>query len=113
MAGMTSGAALRNLQQAQAGMRKARQALRQLRGEPADGDMSGMILKVGWDSLKKAHAIMAEIPLDAATDDVLTRQLSVQRYSTALLVRLRRIVRNEPGSIDFEGDDFDGEGDEI
>ena len=109
---MTSGTALRNLQQAQAGMRKARQVLRQLRGEPAQGDFTGSVLKVGWESLKKAHALMAEIPLDAANDDVLTRQLSVQRYSTALLVRLRRVVRNEPGAIDFDGDELDDAGED-
>ncbi len=112
MAGMSSATALRNLQQAQAGMKKARQALRQLRGEPAVGDFTGSVLKIGWESLKKAHTLMAEIPLDAANDDVLTRQLSVQRYSTALLVRLRRVVRNEPGAIDFDGDDLDDDGDE-
>ncbi len=112
MAGMTSGTALRNLQQAQAGMRKARQALRQLRGEPAQGDFTGSVLKIGWESLRKAHTLMGEIPLDAATEDVLTRQISVQRYATALLVRLRRVVRNEPGAIDFEGDDLDDAGDD-
>ena len=93
-------------------MKKARYALRQLRGEPAQGDFTGSVLKIGWESLKKAHSLMSEIPLDAANDDVLTRQLSVQRYSTALLVRLRRVVRNEPGAIDFDGDDLDADGDD-
>jgi hypothetical protein len=34
----------------------------------------------------------------------MTRQLAVERYATALLVRLRRLVRNEPGT---ESDDLD------
>ena len=33
----------------------------------------------------------------------MTKVLGVQRYATALLVRLRRIARNEPGAL--EGDD--------
>ena len=38
-----------------------------------------------------------------------TKQLSVQRYGTALLVRLRRIVRNEPGAIEDPDDDLEDE----
>ncbi len=38
----------------------------------------------------------------------MTKQLAVQRYATALLVRLRRIARNEPGALDL-GDDADDE----
>ena len=33
----------------------------------------------------------------------MTKQLAVQRYATALLVRLRRMARNDPGALD--GDD--------
>ena len=38
----------------------------------------------------------------AANEPVMTKQLSVQRYATALLVRLRRVARN-----DFADDDDD------
>ena len=38
--------------------------------------------------------MMAAIPAEAADDAVLTKQLAVERYATALLVRLRRIKRN-------------------
>ena len=95
MAEMSPGAALRQLQQAQAGLRKARQALAQARTGGADPQA---VLRVGWDSLARAHRLLAEIPLAAATEPVLAKQLSVQRYATALLVRLRRLARNEPGS---------------
>ena len=44
---------------------------------------------------------MAGIPLAAADEAVMTRQLAVQRYATALLVRLRRLLRNE--GIDLDG----------
>ena len=47
--------------------------------------------------------MLAEIPVDAATEPVMTKQLAVQRYATALLVRLRRLARNEPNAL--EGDD--------
>jgi hypothetical protein len=96
---MSPGTALRQLQQAQAGMKKARQALRLAKGDPQA--VPG-VLKLGWESLARSHRLLAEIPLAAANEEVLTRQLAVQRYATALLVRLRRIVRNE-----FTADDDD------
>ncbi|HEV3163578.1 MAG TPA: hypothetical protein VGZ22_06020 [Isosphaeraceae bacterium] len=98
MAEMTAGTALRQLQQAQSGMKKARQALRLARPPDSEPDARHLALRVGWESLAQAHHLLASIPLTAATDPVLTRQLAVQRYATALLVRLRRLVRNEPVS---------------
>src|SRR5205807_7692875 len=104
---MSSGTALRQLQQAQAGLRKARQALRLAKHDPhaAEG-----VLKLGWESLAQAHRLVAAIPLAAASEPVMTKQLSVQRYATALLVRLRRIARHEFAEADEELGD---EGDEI
>jgi hypothetical protein len=92
MTEMSSGTALRQLQQAQAGMKKARQALRFAKGDP---EALRKVLVVGWTSLAHAHRLVAEIPLEAANEPVMTKQLAVQRYATALLVRLRRIVRND------------------
>jgi hypothetical protein len=109
MAAMSPATALRNLQQAQAGMKKARQALRLARESSGQID-NAPLLRVGWDGLAKAHRLLAEIPLDAATEPVMTKQLAVQRYATALLVRLRRIARNDPGAL--EGDDDDDLDDE-
>lgn len=106
MSEMSPGTALRNLQQAQAGMKKARQALRLARGNP---QAAPGVLKVGWESLAQCHHVLAAIPLDAASEPVMTKQLSVQRYATALLVRLRRIARNEFG----DDDDDLAEDDEI
>jgi hypothetical protein len=101
---MSPGNALRQLQQAQAGMKKARQALRLARGGDADPQA---LLRVGWDSLVQAHRLLAGIPLSAADEAVLTRQLAVQRYATALLVRLRRLARNEPGALEGLDDEDD------
>ncbi len=107
---MSPGAALRELQQAQAGLRKARQLMKQARDNP---QLLPKVFAAGWESLSRAHRIMAAIPADAADDDVLTKQLAVQRYATALLVRLRRIKRNPnaPGASDDDAgfDDEDGE----
>jgi len=89
---MSPGTALRQLQQAQAGLKKARQALRLARGDPQAGPA---VLKVGWESLANCHRLLAAIPLDASNEPVMSKQLSVQRYATALLVRLRRVARNE------------------
>jgi len=102
MAAMSPGTALRNLQQAQAGLKKVRQLLRLARESGGEVD-TPRILKAGWDGLAKAHRMLAEIPVEAATEPVMTRQLALQRYATALLVRLRRLARNEPGAL--EGDD--------
>lgn len=98
MADVTPGTVLRQLQQAQAALKKARQVLRLAR--EADDPSGGleMALRVGWEGLAHAHRVLAEIPLEAVNDDVMTRQLALQRYATALLVRLRRIVRREPGA---------------
>ena len=92
MAEMSSGTALRQLQQAQAGMKKARQALRMAKGDP---EALRKVLAVGWTSLAHAHRLVADIPLEAANEPVMTRQLAVQRYAAALLVRLRRVLRND------------------
>jgi hypothetical protein len=101
---MTPGTALRNLQQAQAGLKKVRQLLRLARESEGEVDFS-RILKVGWEGLAKAHRMLAEIPVDAATEPVMTKQLAVQRYATALLVRLRRVARNDPSALEGAEDD--------
>ncbi len=104
MPAMSPGTALRNLQQAQAGLKKVRQLLRLAR-ESGDVDPA-RLMKVGWEGLAKAHRVIAEIPVEAATEPVMTRQLALQRYMTALLVRLRRLARNElDGPEDDEMDD--------
>jgi hypothetical protein len=89
---MTPGAALRELQQAQAGLRKARELLKLTKHDPRALTSS---FAAGWKSLAQAHRLMASIPSEAADDAVLTKQLSVARYATALLVRLRRLKRHE------------------
>ncbi len=104
---MTPGTALRNLTQAQAGLKKVRQLLRLTRESGSDVDPA-RIMKVGWEGLVKAHRVIAEIPVEAATEPVMTKQLALQRYSTALLVRLRRLAQNEPGALDGD-DDMDDE----
>ncbi len=104
MAEMSPGTALRQLKQAQAVLKKARQLLRQTRENPG---LIPKVLDAGWDSLMQAHRLMAEIPRAAVDEAVLTQQLAVQRYATALLVRLRRLVRN--GDL---GDDVDSDDDE-
>jgi hypothetical protein len=104
MAGMSAGAALRQLQQAQAGLRKARQALRFAKGDP---DASHTVLRAGWESLVQCHRLLSTIPLEAVDESVMTKQLAVQRYATALLVRLRRVARNEAPGDDDLGDDDD------
>jgi hypothetical protein len=95
---MSPGTALRQLQQAQAGLKKARQLLKQTRG---GAQSRPAVLRAGWESLAQANRLMAEVPLTAADEAVMTRQIAVQRYATALLVRLRRLLRNE--GIDPEG----------
>src|SRR4051794_28146288 len=92
MSEMSPGTALRQLKQAHAGLKKARQLMKQARENPG---ISPKVLAAGWGSLQAAHRLMAEIPLGAVDEAVMTQQLSVQRYATSLLVRLRRLVRNE------------------
>ena len=98
---MTPGAALRQLQQAQAGMKKARQTLRLAKGDP---HATQHLLKHGWESLSQAHRLLAAIPLAAVNEPVMTKQLAVQRYATALLVRLRRVLRQDDSASEEDED---------
>jgi hypothetical protein len=102
MSEMSPGTALRTIQQAQAGLRKARKLMSASKGDP---DAARGVIKVGWESLAQAHRLLASIPLEAATEPVMTKQLAAERYATALLVRLRRLVRNEPAGADDTDDD--------
>jgi predicted nucleic acid-binding Zn ribbon protein len=104
MAEMSPGTALRDLQKAQAGMKKARELLKQARVNPQVADK---IFGAGWESLNQAYRLMAAIPADAASDEVLTKQLAVGRYATALLVRLRRLKRRGTDGSSEIGDDQD------
>ena len=108
MSEMSPATALRQLQQAQAGLKKARQLMRTSRKDPG---ANRNVLALGWESLARAHSLMAAIPLSAATEPVMSRQLSVERYATALLVRLRRLIRNETVGETDEDEDLDVEDD--
>jgi hypothetical protein len=108
MAEMSAATALRQLRQAQAGMKKARQLMAQGRG---NAGLTPRIVDAGWASLLQAHRLMAEIPRSALDDAVMTQQLATQRYATALLVRLRRLVRSGDAG---DGDDLDAfDGDDV
>ena len=106
---MTPGAALRDLQHAQAALKKARALLKEMRDNPR---LWPKVFEAGWHSLSQAHRVIAAIPASAADDGVLTKQLAVERYATALLVRLRRLKRNQGilGASDVDDDRF-GDGD--
>lgn len=105
MAEISSGTALRQLQQAQAVMKKSRKVMLLARDPNAAPEIRQRALLAGWESLGQAHRILAGIPLEAANDPVMTRQLAVQRYATSLLVRLRRLARNDPNALDGLDDD--------
>ena len=100
MSEMSPGAALRQLQQAHAALKKARQLMKEARKHPR---LVPAVLDTGWESLVQAHRTMASIPRAAVDEAVLTQQLSVERYATALLVRLRRLLKK--GELGQEGDD--------
>jgi hypothetical protein len=112
MQAMSPGAALRELQQAHAGLRRARELLKSTKHSPA---AVPALFDASWESLAQAHRLMAAIPRQAADDAVLTKQLAVERYAAALLVRLRRLRRHESadrGEVVDEEDPLDSENDE-
>ncbi len=109
MAGMSPGTALRQIQQAHAGLKKARQLLKMGKDDPAAAQK---LFEAGWDSLTQAHRVLASIPIAALDDTVLTKQLALERYATALLVRLRRLMRKENVDTDAADDDHYDENDE-
>ena len=96
MSVMSRGTALRQLREAHAALKKVRQLMRQAR---EDNRLVPEVLDTGWECLVRAHQTMAAIPRDAVDETVMTQQLSLQRYATALLVRLRRLmIKGGPGS---------------
>jgi hypothetical protein len=105
MAETTPGAIMRQLQEVQAGMKKARQAMASLRGEVPSAQAIERVLRLGWESLAAAQRLLAAIPLEAATEPVMSRQIAVQRYAAALLVRLRRLRRGDSGAAADEDSD--------
>ena len=109
MAELSPGAALRQIQQSQQAMKKVRKALVMVREAepPRRLELSQQVLKAGWESLTRTHRELAAIPLSAATEDVMLKQIAIQRYATALLVRLRRLARNDPGALENLDDDED------
>lgn len=110
MAEPSAGTILRQLQVVQGGMKKARKAMLLVREDPTNDNLRRRVLEEGWASLVKGHQTLAGIPLASATEDVMTRQLALQRYATSLLVRLRRLARNDAKALDGldeEGDDLD------
>jgi hypothetical protein len=109
MAEMSPGAALRELQHAHASLKKARELLRQ--GADSGREIAPLF-DAGWSSLRNAHRVMAAIPCEAVDDEVMTKQLALERYATALLVRLRRRKRRESTDQSLGRDDSDEYGDE-
>jgi hypothetical protein len=109
MSGMSPGAALRTIQQAHASLKKARQLLKMGKDNPG---AAPKIFAAGWESLTHAHRVLAAIPIAAVDDSVLTKQLALERYATALLVRLRRLQRQGSTDSGAEADDDDRYDDE-
>lgn len=110
MAITTPGAATRHLQTARQALRKSRQAIRFLKesassGSEPDPKILQGVLQSGWTTLTKVHAMLAELPLEVADEDIMLQMLSVQRYATALLVRLRRLSRGDLAGAEGPDDD--------
>ena len=61
MAAMSSGTALRNLQQAHAGLKKVRHLLRLARESEGSVD-SARVIKAGWEGLAKATGFWPRPP---------------------------------------------------
>jgi hypothetical protein len=106
---LSPGAALRELERAHSHLKKSRSALKQANDDPR---LRPMVFRMGWESLCQAHSVIAGIPLESADDAVLSRAIAVERYATALLVRLRRLRRQGASSCDDEPDGDGCSGDE-
>jgi hypothetical protein len=102
MADTSPGRILRDLQQAQARLRKTRETIRNAREHGGD---PSPVLRAAWQELSRTYQLFAEIPWDGVDDAVMLRQLAVARYASAVLVRLRRLQRG--GGSTNEQDDID------
>ncbi len=109
MAGMSPKAALRELERANAYLKRSRAALKQAKDDPS---ARLLVFRMGWEGLRQAYAVITLIPIESADDAVLSRAIAVQRYATALLVRLRRLHRQDAASGDGAADDDEWSGDE-
>jgi hypothetical protein len=104
MRGTSPGAALRDLQRAHAGLKKARGLLKLAKDDPGSATTA---FGAGWENLTQAHRIMAAIAAEVVDDAVLTKQLALQRYATSLLLRLRRLKRGvSAGGAAVDDDDI-------
>ena len=75
MRAMSPGATLRELQQAQAGLKKARELLKQAKDNPRS---LPAVFDAGWEGLTQAHRLMASIPREAI-DDTQTSRVARKR----------------------------------
>jgi hypothetical protein len=99
----TPATLVRELDRAQLELKRAREALRQARTGVVAPDQA---VAIGWKSLQSTFGLLGSLPVEAAVEPVLTKQLAVQRSATSLLVRLRRLVRGE--TLPVLEDDFEG-----
>jgi hypothetical protein len=99
MTGRSPGSILRELEQAQSAMRKARGMVNDARAGSIEPESAA---RLGWESLRHAARLIAEIPFDAVDESVLMKQIAVQRYATSLLVRIRRLLRGSSASLEDE-----------
>ncbi len=113
---MSSAHALRQIEQARAGLKKARRLLAEARADLRDGQLDDIrraeILRFGWKALSTSHKLLAEIAVEAADERVMTKQLAAERYATALLVRLRRLLKNQLTADDGLDDEIEAADDD-
>jgi hypothetical protein len=113
MAAQSPKAALRDLEAARGRLKKIRTAIRLLRESksagPAGSRPAESVIQAGWDALTSTWRLLAGLPFEAVDDEVMLRQISLQRYATALLVRLRRLARGDLGATSDDSEEGDDE----
>lgn len=106
MSNMTPGLALRQILASKNSLRKARQSLTLLRGDDSVSPKQlSDTIRHAWQALTQTHKLLGELPFEAASEDVMLKQISLERYATALLVRLRRLARGDLSAADPGDDD--------
>lgn len=107
---VSSGAILRDIQHTTTRMKKVRKLMTGLRNGNTSEESWEKAALAGIDAVKASAEIVANLPEELADPDLLLKVVQMQRFSTGLLVRARRIrtaLSREGGVRDLAGGEAD------
>lgn len=112
---VSAPALLRDIQHATQRMKKARKLLTELRGGTTNESQWSKAADAAIESVKSAAGIVAAVPLELADSELLLKIVQMQRFSTNLLVKARRVktaLGREDGLRELAGNGMETDSDD-